>query len=134
MAKLTYIAVDRGHLVSGHTATVSYNITFLVSSFNRFRNLVRIRTPTLNGNRQTTYDRGDDMINIVATFIKTTAEDDLREFFTSVEAGETFTFDPEDASLGTTTFVCELESNDYAPSRQGKQDLWDIPLTFLVVG
>jgi len=97
MAVLTYTAQDRGFLVSGHTALTIYNIEFCVEMYDQRMNNVNNSNKSINGNRETLYQRTEMYINLTATFLTEAVTLEMREFISSVGGGEQFFVDP----LGT---------------------------------
>lgn len=95
MAAITYIAKDRGELISGHSALTEYSFDVSLSGFNRSSTRVHDEHASLSGVRVTNYHRTDHTYAITTQqTTSVTNIEQMREFLTSVSAGEEFTLDP----------------------------------------
>lgn len=95
MAHITYTAIDRGELISGHSALTEYSFDFGLASFNRSSTRKQNTVTAINGDSMTT------LLHIKHAYsIQTRPSnvpefaDNFREFLSSVAAGEAFTLDP----------------------------------------
>lgn len=94
MSAIIYDAVDRGDLISGHTEGTEYSFDYLLRTFNRSTKRRQNTVVSLSGRRVTT------LHHIKSSYtVETVPENDatslanMREFLTSVVAGEEFTID-----------------------------------------
>lgn len=95
MSVITYTAIDRGELASGHSELTEYSIETGFNNFQRSNNRVATPAVSLSGNsRETTFSRVDVTYN-VSTVPENDATklEELREFISSILAGEQFTID-----------------------------------------
>lgn len=95
MATITYTAIDRGDLIGDHSELTEYSFDVPLSRFQKSTKRKQSTSPSLSGRRITTLQRLDTFFNV--STVET--EDDetinsMREFLSSVAAGEQFTLDP----------------------------------------
>jgi len=94
MAAITYTAIDRGDLVSGHSELTEYSFDVPIESFQKSIKREQSTVSSLSGKRFTSLMRLDVFYSAktVPTDDQSTI-DNMREFLSSVAAGETFTID-----------------------------------------
>lgn len=95
MTAVTYNAVDRGSLVAGHTAGLSYSLDLrcLEGSPVRTRKVGEESQRTLNDTVETLRYYGKSTWQVQVLLLSSAELLAMREFLDSVEGGETFTFD-----------------------------------------
>lgn len=94
MAYVTYTAVDRGSLVSGHSDGTSYSLDFRAASINRARGRDAEESVSLSGKTETLFNRQDKTWTITTTHVEDADFGQWEEFLDSVAGGESFTLDP----------------------------------------
>jgi len=95
MGAITYIAVDRGRLVSGHSAGTEYSIEIDIKKFDPDLKREIEESVSLSGKRFTSLHRTDHMANVsTVQIVDTATQDQMNEFYDSILGGEDFTFDP----------------------------------------
>lgn len=94
MSAIIYDAVDRGDLISGHTAGTEYSFDVPLKTFNRSIKRKQNSAVSLSGRRITTLHHIKNTYT-VETIPLNGATDlaNMREFLTSVVGGEQFTID-----------------------------------------
>jgi len=98
MSYITYTASRR--IISGHSAGTSYSLTFLCSALDPADNIVGGESVALDGTTEGTLDRVEELWAVTTLEIEQADLAAWREFFASVAAKETFTFDAYAASPG----------------------------------
>jgi len=95
MAVITYTAKDRGDLMAGHSAGTEYTLEIPLTKWDRdFKDEART-TRSLSGTPHTVFHRTDRIYRFATVSTdNTNLINSLREFASSVAAGETFTLDP----------------------------------------
>lgn len=93
MAYVTYTAVDRDSLVSGHSAGTSYDLDFRAASIARPRKRDVEASVSLSGKTETLFNRQDKVWSITTTLVSDADYAQWEEFLDSVAAGEPFTLD-----------------------------------------
>ena len=94
MATITYNAVDRGSLLSGHTEGTHYTIEFGAQSIERSIKRDNARSTALGGRVETLRNRKEIHWNIGTDHIEHADLPVWYEFMDSVDAGEAFKLDP----------------------------------------
>lgn len=95
MGTLIYTAVDRGRLVSGHTAGNIYSIEIDFKTFLENEKRVISETKSISGQVYTQYMRKDTTAKVDSVWTDdATIIAQMDEFIDSVAAGETFDLDP----------------------------------------
>ncbi len=96
MPTITYTAIDRGRLKSGHTASTSYKIELDFESFPEQQIRKGEFAETLDGTQEVWLDALQYQYQIQTEYLPNTgsnSREDMQEFFSSVAAGETFQVD-----------------------------------------
>jgi hypothetical protein len=124
MGVITYTAVDRGELVAGHSAATEYTIEIDFSIFkpNSKRNIDE--SVSLSGIRHTEFHHKESMMTVSTKLIKDeSTRDELAEFFSSIDAGETFTIDPFGSFAASSKLYTATLSGDtdHAPHEKTEQ-------------
>lgn len=103
MPVITYVAVDRGELASGHTATTQYQIETDLQQFDRKSIPKGSFDETLSGRPEGWLDAFQKEWSVVSDIILPADLEDWREFISSVCNREQFQIDPTGtiASPGT---------------------------------
>jgi len=94
MAAITYTAIDRGDLITGHSELTEYSFDVPVEQFQKNTRREQSTVSSLSGRRVTTLHRLDTTFTV--STVETddqTSIDNMREFLSSVAAGEEFTID-----------------------------------------
>lgn len=140
MASINYTAIDRGFLVSGHSASTSYDIDFSIDQLDESLNIMETTERSLSGYAESLYNRTDWMFTLQAVWLDADDVASFKEFITSCGAHETFSFDPTgtSGSPGSTIYSCTLDSYNLNPRRNAAtleaNTKYSISLTFRVEG
>ena len=114
MSYITYTA--KRELISGHSSGTDYTITIYPRTIDRSNKTIKSENVSLSGVTETIRYRKDSYIDVTAIKI---AEADLpqwREFFHSVDAGESFTIELTSDSPETPLSVT-LDSDSFTETR-----------------
>ena len=93
MGVVTYTAVDRGELVSGHVAGTQYQLETAFQGFPRRLVAKGQKDETLDGTPEGWLFALQHEYDLVTDFIALASRDQWREFFSSVMNAETFQLD-----------------------------------------
>lgn len=93
MPVITYVAVDRGELASGHSATTQYQIQAQLQGYDRTTRAKGSFDETLSGRPEGWLDAFQREWAVVSDIILPTDLEDWREFFSSVANREQFQID-----------------------------------------
>lgn len=93
MPVITYIAIDRGELASGHSATTQYQIECLLEGFSRTQARKGRIDETLSGSPEGWLDALQWEYDIQSSLVLPADIEDWREFISSVINGEEFQID-----------------------------------------
>lgn len=93
MPVITYTAVNRGELVGGHTAGLSYQIEHAFEKYPRLSMFSGSRDETLDGTPESWLDSLQKQWSIVTDLILPADIGNWREFVSSVMNAETFQID-----------------------------------------
>lgn len=94
MSAIQYTAIDRGDLVSGHTENTVYTFDVPLKSFNRSIKRKQNTATSLSGRRLTTLHHIKNTYKLQTAPVNDSAVlASMREFMTSVMAGEQFSID-----------------------------------------
>lgn len=122
MTVITYTAVDRGDLVAGHSALTEYSFEVPLLSFNSADNRSQTTVTALSGKTFTTLKHIKKTHAIQTRPIKDEdLEAQVREFLSSVAAGEEFLLDPFGKLLEVDEpLTCKRSGNYSRTISQGK--------------
>lgn len=122
MTVITYTAVDRGDLVAGHSALTEYSFELPLLSFNSTANRSQTTVTALSGKTFTTLKHIKKTYSIQTRPTKDEAlAAQVREFLSSVAAGEEFSLDPFGKLLqADEPLTCKLSGNYSQTISQGK--------------
>lgn len=96
MAAITYTAIDRGELRSGHSALTQYSFDIPFTAFTRSLNRQQSTLKSISGKRVTTFENLETGFSVSTVMTEdTVTRDNMLEFLTSVVAGEEFSIDPD---------------------------------------
>jgi hypothetical protein len=93
MPVITYTAVNRGRLASGHSASTQYQIECELESFPEVQISKGIRDETLDGTPEMWLDALLYEYQVRSDLVLNADKEDWQEFFSSVAAGEPFQID-----------------------------------------
>ena len=111
---LTYTA--KREIISGHSAGTDYTITIYLRTIDRSNSVIKNENVSISGIRETIRHRKESYIDLTVNKVE---EEDLpqwREWFHSVDGGETFTIELTNASPETPLNVT-LDSDQYKEAR-----------------
>lgn len=113
---ITYTA--KREIISGHSAGTDYTITISVNVKDRSNQVIKNENVSISGIKETLRHRKESYIDVTAIKI---AEADLpqwREWFHSVDGGETFTIELTGGSPETPLTVT-LDTDQFQETRMG---------------
>lgn len=100
MSAITYIAKDRGDLISGHSAETEYSFDLYFAEFQGSITRKENTITSLSGVRITTLHHLERTYSVVTSpSASSTILNNIREFLSSVAAGEEFTVDVYGSTL-----------------------------------
>lgn len=125
MGFITYIAKDRGSLVSGHAAETEYTIEIDMVRHDPSRTTIKNESVSIGGRRLTVFHRIDKSADISTVHTKSTAiHAQMEEFFDSVAAGEQFTLDPYGTLLSPVEPETVMISGEPGKTRHKYIEMW----------
>lgn len=120
MSSITYTAIDRGNLATGHTAGLVYSIDFGAMELLPTRKSFKNESMSLDGSKESILLRVENYWQVNSGLVTQSNLELWEEFFESVLNNETFTFDAYGTSGSPDNAVSVTMEQSDSISHSGK--------------
>lgn len=126
MGRITYTAIDRGRMLSGHSALTEYTFELGVKAFTPSSTIHKKVHKSLDMSREIVVRHGKEHFAEVRTvnIFDPTIIAQMYEFEDSVDGGQTFTFDPYGTLASPSELYTATLESMVKPTRQGRMETW----------
>jgi len=125
MGTITYFAVDRGNLVSGHSEGTEYTIEVDFELHDPITSRQINEVKSLSGNTFTRLHRKDEFDQLTTIWVPDlVTQNQMREFADSMDAGEEATIDPYGTVLNPLEPMTVTLKGDIKKNRYQKFEWW----------